>query len=197
MIDDFRNDIHQVSDIENNSLSTSFTEKEVKEAIFQMERNKAPGLDVFPAEFYQVFWEVIKNDMVAMFHDFHSCSLPLFGLNFGISTLLLKKADAKQIQQYRHICLLNVNLKVFTKVAANRISNVAQKVVRSSQSTFMQGRFILDGIVILHETIHELHKEKLDGIVLKVDFEKAYDKVKLPFLLQTLRMKGFSAKWCS
>ena len=58
----------------------------------------------------------------------------------------------------------------------------------------MQRRFILDGVVILHETIHELHKRNLDGIVFKIDFEKAYDKVKWPFLLQTLRMKGFSPK---
>lgn len=86
---------------------------------------------------------------------------------------------------------------MFTKVATNRMIGVAQKVVRSSQSAFMPGRFILDGVVILHETIHKLHKQNLDGIVFKVDFEKAYDKVKWPFLFQTLRMKGFSSKWCS
>ena len=34
-------------------------------------------------------------------------------------------------------------------------------------------------------------------MVLKIDFEKAYDKVKWPFLQQTLRMKGFSAEWCA
>ena len=111
--------------------------------------------------------------------------------------MLPKKADAKQIQQYRPICLLNVSFKIFTKVVTNRLMGVAQKVVRPSQSAFMQGRFILDGVVILHETIHELHKKNLDGIVFKIDFEKAYDKVKWPFLIQTLRMKGFSAKWCS
>ena len=86
---------------------------------------------------------------------------------------------------------------MFTKVATNRINNVVHKVVRPSQTTFMQGRYIIDGVVILHETVHELHKAKLDGIVLKLDFEKAYDKVKWSFLFQTLRMKGFSAKWCS
>ena len=46
----------------------------------------------------------------------------------------------------------------------------------------MQGRHILDGVVILHETVHELHQKKLNGVVLKIDFEKAYDKVKCPFL---------------
>ena len=52
----------------------------------------------------------------------------------------------------------------------------------------------MEGVVILHETIHELHTKKRD--VLNIDFEKAYDKVKWSFLQQTLRMKGFSPKWC-
>jgi hypothetical protein len=50
--------------------------------------------------------------------------------------------------------------------------------------------------VVLHETIHELHRKKLDGVLLKIDFEKAYDKVKWDFLHQALRMKGFDLKWC-
>ena len=46
-------------------------------------------------------------------------------------------------------------------------------------------------VAILHETVHEMHRKKLNGVVLKIDFEKAYDKVKWYFLQQTLRMKGF------
>jgi hypothetical protein len=56
----------------------------------------------------------------------------------------------------------------------------------------MQGRTILDGVVTLHETVHELHSKKLNGVILKLDFEKVYDKVKWSFIQQTLRMKSFS-----
>jgi hypothetical protein len=45
----------------------------------------------------------------------------------------------------------------------------------------MQGRTILDGVVTLHETVHELHSKKLNGVILKLYFEKAYDKVKMVF----------------
>ena len=55
----------------------------------------------------------------------------------------------------------------------------------------MSGRNILEGVVVLHKTIHELHKKKRDGVILKLDFEKAYDKVNWSFLQHTLRMKGF------
>jgi hypothetical protein len=60
----------------------------------------------------------------------------------------------------------------------------------------MPGRHVREGVVILHETIHELHWNKLDGILLKRDFKKSYNKVKWPFLQQALRMKGFDPKWC-
>ena len=59
----------------------------------------------------------------------------------------------------------------------------------------MQGRNILEGVVILHETVHELHRKKQSGVILKIDFEKAYDKVRRDLLLQTLGVKGFSPKW--
>ena len=48
-------DIPQISSEENDLLTADFTMEEVKEAIFQMEQNKAPGPDGFPAEFYQFF----------------------------------------------------------------------------------------------------------------------------------------------
>jgi hypothetical protein len=59
----------------------------------------------------------------------------------------------------------------------------------------MQGRNILDGVVILHEAVHELCTNKLNGVVLKLDFEIPYDKVKWSFLQQTLWMIGFSVEW--
>jgi hypothetical protein len=55
----------------------------------------------------------------------------------------------------------------------------------------------MEGVVVLHETLHELHTKKRDGVIFKIDFEKAYDKVKWSFVQQVLRMKGFSDTWCS
>jgi hypothetical protein len=55
---------------------------------------------------------------------------------------------------------------------------------------------VLEGVVVLDEAVHEINRKKLDGVLFKIDFEKAYDKVKWPFLQQVLRMKGFDPKWC-
>ena len=68
--------------------------------------------------------------------------------------------DADKIQQYKPVDLLNV---LSTKVA--------NKVVSRVQTTFIEDRFILDGVVLIHEVMHELHKGKSDVIIFKVDFE--------------------------
>jgi hypothetical protein len=171
-------DIPQVSNLENEFLTDIFSKSEVRAAVFQMEHNKAPSPDGFPPEFYQVFWDLIKDDLMALFMEFHERTLSLNSLNFGTLILLPKKKDAKVIQQYRPICLLNVSFKIFTKVVTNRLSTVAQKIIRPTQTTFLLGRNIMEGAVILHETIHELHLKKQDGIIFKIGFENAYDKVK-------------------
>jgi hypothetical protein len=87
-------------------------------------------------------------------------------------------------------------LQIFLKFHTSLLWPMADTVVSPSQMAFMPGRNIMEGVVILHETIHELHTKKRDGVIFKIDFEKAYDKVKWSFLQQALRMKGFSTKWC-
>jgi hypothetical protein len=55
---------------------------------------------------------------------------------------------------------------------------IAHKVIMPTLATFMHGRHILEGVVVLHETIHELHRKKIYGVLFKVDFEKVNNKVK-------------------
>lgn len=153
------NDIPQISTEDNERLIAQFTEKEVKEAIFQMKHNKAPRPDGFPAEFYQVSWEVVKDDLMVLFKEFHNGTLPLFSLNFGTITLLPKQREASHIKQFRPICLLNVSFKIFTKVAINRMIGISKHLISPSQTTFIPGGNIMEGVVILHETLHELHRK--------------------------------------
>jgi hypothetical protein len=63
-----------------------------------------------------------------------------------------------------------VSFKIFRKVAMNRVNRVAEKVIQPSQTAFISGCYILEGVIILHETIHELHRRKLNDVVFKVDF---------------------------
>jgi hypothetical protein len=117
--------LEQLNELDNNVLCDHFSEKEIKEALFQMEKNKAAGPDSIPAEFYQICWDIVKNDIVSLFQDFHAGHLDVSRLNYGIITLLPKIKEATKIQQYRPICLLNCLYKLITKVLTIRIEPYA------------------------------------------------------------------------
>jgi hypothetical protein len=92
---------------------------------------------------------VIKDDLMALFTDFHKGELPLHSLNFGTIILIPKSKEAKQIQQYRLICLLNVSFKISTKVVANQIVKIAERIIKPSQTTFLPRRNIMEGTVYM------------------------------------------------
>jgi hypothetical protein len=66
----------------------------------------------------------------------------------------------------------------FIKVLNNRVTVIAARIISPCQLAFILGWFILDGVVMLHETLHELQRNKKDVVMLKLDFKKAYDKIK-------------------
>jgi hypothetical protein len=73
--------------------------------------------------------------------------------------LLPKQKEVTHIKQFHPICLLNVSFKIFTKVAVNRIIEIAEDLISPSQTAFIPRRNIMKGVVILHETIHEFHRK--------------------------------------
>lgn len=81
-------------------------------------------------------------------------------LNFGVITLVPKIKEANIIKQYRPICLLNVDFKWFTRALTDRLVPVASKIVGRNQSGYVKGRNILDGLIVLHEALHELRQSK-------------------------------------
>jgi hypothetical protein len=75
--------------------------------------------------------------------------------------------------EYRPICLLNVNFKILTKVATIWVNSAANNIISPTQTAFMKGPNILEEVVILHKTFHELHHENQSGVIFMIDFEKS------------------------
>lgn len=153
--------------------------------------------DNIPIEFYQTCWDIIKKDLVELFDNFYNGNLDVSRMDYGIITLLPKIADATKIQQFRPICLLNCLYKILTKTLTLRLELVVAKLVHREQTAFIKGRNIMSGIMVLHEVIHETRRKKEMGIILKLDFEKAYDKVNWESLFERIRQRGFCVKWCN
>lgn len=93
----------------------TFSESEIKNALDQMEKNKAAGPDKIPIEFYQACWGIIKHDIIQLFEDFFNKNVNISRINYGVITLLPKVSNATKIQQFRPICLLNCLYKLITK----------------------------------------------------------------------------------
>jgi hypothetical protein len=160
-----------VTTLGNEELTQPFSEKEIKEALFEMETNKVVGPDCIQC------WEIIKEDIIEMFKDFHEGRLKVEKINYGVITLLSKVVDAEKIQQYRPICLINCLYKWITKAMTIRMEKVADKLILQNQNAFMKSRNIMTRVMALHEILHETKKSHECGVILKLDFEKTYDKV--------------------
>lgn len=187
----------KINSIDNLDLTRPFSVEEIKHAVFSMKLNKAPGPDDIPIEFFQHCWDVVEHDIMLLFHAFHRGELDVQRLNYGVITLLPKINDANKIQQYRPICLLRCIYKIITKTLTIRLDPYSNKLFSEQQNAFIKKRNICDGIMSLHELIHHTHVKKKVGVVLKLDFEKAYDKVNWDFLIQCHKVRGFSDVWCN
>ena len=137
-----------------------FSLDEIHQVVFGMKRNKSPGPDGFPADFYQDFWDLVKWDLKALAEGFARGEINIARLNYGIITLVPKTNDAKQIQKFRPICLLNVSFKIITKVLMNRLTKCVAPVISRTQTAFIKGRYIMEGVVILHEALNTFIETK-------------------------------------
>ena len=126
-----------------------------------------------------------------MLYDLREGHLDLFRLNYGVLTLIPKVKGATNIKQYRPICLLNIVYKIITKTLTLRLNKIANKIISPNQTAFVPRRYVLDGVVVIHEVLHDFAKKNLSGIILKLDFEKAYDKASWQFLEEVMVKKGF------
>jgi hypothetical protein len=85
-----------VNDLDNDEIIKPFSETEIKDALDQMEKNKAAGTDGIPIEFYQITWGIVKEDILEMFRDFHEGKLDMSRINYGVITLLPKITDVEK-----------------------------------------------------------------------------------------------------
>lgn len=176
-------------------LEAAFTEEEIWSALKECDGNKAPGPDGFNLSCIQKCWKLMKGEIVQLMHDFHSNGKLVKGFNSSFITLIPKKDNPNGLGDYRPISLVNSTYKILAKVLARRLKKVLPRVVGEVQSAFLGGRFIMDGVLIANEIIDWWKVNKLKGIILKLDFEKAYDSVNWGFLFSLLANFGFGDKW--
>lgn len=116
-------------------------------------------------------------------------------INGSLITLIPKKDSPQFINDYMPISLLNYSVKFLTKLLANRLQRVVLSVIHTNQYGFIKGRTIQDCLAWAYQFLHICHKSKGQIVILKLDFEKAFDMVEHEVILQMFLHKGFFSKW--
>ena len=110
-------------------------------------------------------------------------------------TLIPKKKGAEDISDFRPISMVGCVYKVIAKILSRRLKEVTPDLIGPTQTAFVCGRQILDGALIANELVNWLRKHKKEGILLKLDFRKAYDTMDLVSMDTVMKVMGFADKW--
>ena len=98
-------------------------------------------------------------------------------LNATFLALIPKETGTKETRNLKLIALCNVIYKIISKIIANRLRPLLPLIISPEHVGFVEGRKILDGIILIHETIHTVKIEKILGMLMKLDLSNAYDKL--------------------
>ena len=172
------------------------TLEECKLALDAMATGKSPGLDGFPAEFYQCFWALIGQDYVEVVNSCYSVGSLTASQRGGLITLLYKKGDRLDMKNWRPITLLCVDYKIASKAIANRLLTVLPSIIHSNQSCGVKGRNPIVNNRLLQDIVDDLNHRGIGGAVLSLDQEKAFDRVDWSYLLRVLRCMNFGESFC-
>jgi hypothetical protein len=178
-------------------LADAFSPPEISAMLKDMPSNHAPRPDGFNGLFIKKCWSIVKDDFLKLIRDFHSSVIDISCLNSSYITLIPKKPNPASVDDYRPIFLLNYSLKCITKLLSTRLQTIITRVVDPNQYGFIKGRTIQDCLAWAFQFLHICHHSRKEIVILKLDFEKAFDKIEHEVILQVLHHKGFPEKWIS
>ncbi|KAF7837557.1 reverse transcriptase [Senna tora] len=181
----------RISEEMNADLLKQVTLEELKEAVFSLGALKAPGPDGLNGLFFQKSWDFVKDDLLAAANFFMEGNLFPHNFNETHITLVPKIPNPSSVGDFRPISCYNFSYKIFSKILANRMKALLPSIVSEVQSGFMGGRLIQDNITVVQEVFHHLKKKSSKSkdffMALKIDMNKAYDRLEWGFVCSTLR----------
>lgn len=153
---------HSITQEMNDKLTKVVEEKEIHDALFSMNPEKAPGQDGMTPLFFQRFWSTIKRDIIPAIKAFFNSSFMLKSINHTVISLIPKIFHPTNLKNYRPISLCSVLYKIISKILANQLKFVLDKCISKTQSAFISDRQILDNVIVAHEYMHYV-KNKRQG----------------------------------
>ncbi len=184
-----------LDDDDNGILCDEITEKECFEALTSMSKNKSPGPDGLPVEFYLEFWNDIKDMVIGSYIESYNAKELSQMQRTSVTSLLFKKDFREYFKNYRPLTLSNSDYKIIAFVLCRRLQKVITKLISKEQSAYIKGRFIGENIRFLLDIIEYCDKFNDPGILLFLDFQKAFDSINWQFIEIVLDKFGFQKEF--
>ena len=184
--------IPRLSNEDRDSLEGPLTYEECKKVLDSFKNDKSPGEDGFTVEFYKFFYDLLGKDLLASFNEAYETNELTISQRGGIITLLPKEdGSLPELQNWRPITLLNVDCKIAAKGIAKRIEVVLPGLIHPDQTGFVKGRYIGENIRLITDLMEYTKKQKTSGILVALDFRKAFDSLEWSFIKMTLDSFNF------
>lgn len=184
----------KISPDQRNNLDRPITREELRDVVMMLKRNKSPGPDGIPAEFYQQYWDLIENFYFDFILEVEKTLLPP-EKNISVTSLIYKnKGDIGSLVYYRPIALMNVDVKILTKLLSVRLVTVLPSLIHKSQ-TAVYGRTIGSNVHAVRDIIDLVNRDEEEAALLFIDQEKAFDRVNHLFLYKVMEKFGISGRF--
>jgi len=170
---------------------------EVKNVVFDLSGDGAPGPDGFGGFFYQHFWDILGSDVILSVQEFFWTGALPQNFNSTMLILITKVPGPSCLRDYRPIALANFQFKIVTKNLADRLAIITIRIVSINQWGFIRERNIADCVIIAFEAINLLDRKTHGGnLALKVDIKKTFDTLDWNFLIHVLLQFDFGHALC-
>ena len=188
-----------LTDTEKTRLDTPITKTELDEALSAMKNNKSPGIDGYSPEFSKKFWPQLGWFFLDCINECFLNGELTESQTQGMITCIPKTGTSRNlIQNWRPISLLNTTYKLISLCITNRLRPVLSRIISTEQKGFPEGRTIADCSRLMFDVIHSCQANNIDGLILLIDFQKAFNSLSWEYIRETLHTLNFGEnfiKW--
>lgn len=193
-VNNYTRDLPKISADQKIKLDAKITLDEISKVIKNMKNDKTPGIDGLPVEFYKVFWLDIKDILYLVVEESKRSNSLTITQKQGIISLLPKpNKDLLLLKNWRPLTLMNVDYKIISGCLASRMKSLLDGLISPEQSGFIPGRYIGENIFKLTNLMEFCQMQKINGMLVLIDFQKAFDLLSWSFINFILKMYNFPA----
>ena len=188
----FLKNIPTITDNTRLEINTLINIKELEEAIKTSKNNKAPGPDGFSNEFFKLFMPELKYWLFRVYLEaIERDYLNNLILEGTITCIPKGGKDRNSLKNWRPLTHLNSIYKFFSTIISNRIKKNLGSIIAPDQTGFISKRFLGENTRLLLDTLTYCEQNSVGGLIIVVDYAKAFDTIEWPFIEYCLNLFGY------